>query len=199
MLPMRTLYCIFANHRFELLWHRRNHLRVGVAWPFSGFSDFMAHCSISVRHGDARHVQWSVTSTPPTTTPRTYHEPKRQKYTSKAWTESSYNRCPQQTKDWVPPDKCERSQSNAVPQMANLVSRTDRRMLRSTVSNAELRSRSTRIDTLPLSVERTKALWTDKTALSVEWCARYADWCNENRLHWLAWFVSRLTTTRSRT
>jgi len=42
--------------------------------------------------GDARHVQWSVTSTPPTTTPRTHHEPKRQKYTSKAWTESSYNR-----------------------------------------------------------------------------------------------------------
>jgi len=48
---------------------------------------------IGARHGDARHVQWSVTSTPPTTTPRTHHEPKRQKYTSKAWTESSCNRC----------------------------------------------------------------------------------------------------------
>jgi len=28
-----------------------------------------------------------VTSTPPTTTPRTHHEPKRQWYTSKAWTD----------------------------------------------------------------------------------------------------------------
>jgi len=43
---------------------------------FKGFGTFL-NCA-QIVFGDARHVQWSVTSTPPTTTPRTHHEPKRQ-------------------------------------------------------------------------------------------------------------------------
>jgi len=70
---------------------------------------------------------------------------------------------------WVRPDIYQRSQSNAVPQMVNHVSKTDRRMLRSTVTNAEWRLRSTRIDALPLSTERTKALCTVPTKLLFQW------------------------------
>ena len=45
----RGNYLVLRRRILELLRYRRNHLRVGVAWPFSGFSDFMAHGTVQLR------------------------------------------------------------------------------------------------------------------------------------------------------
>ena len=54
--------------------------------------------------------------------------------------------------------------------------------VKSTVSNAELRSRSARNDTWPMSAAAYTSDSTFKIAVSVEWHFLYADWTSGNKL-----------------
>jgi len=81
-------------------------------------------------------------------------------------------------------------QLRVVDSMENRLDRIVRSIWWSTVSNAALRSNKTRRDTLPLSTERTRSLWTDWRAVSVEWKDRYA-YC------WAGRRFNRSAATRS--
>jgi len=70
---------------------------------------------------------------------------------------------------WVRSVRYDWNHLRAMESMENPLANTDGSNWWSTVLKAALRSRMTRRDSLPLSMERTRSLWTEKRALSVEW------------------------------
>ena len=89
--------------------------------------------------------------------------------------------------------------SRAVSVTPNRQLSTRRSVRWSTVSKAALKSSNVRAQTLPSSIALVISSWTAIMAVSVEWCALYADWRLGNKCWDSKWVLSWFAATRSTT
>ena len=118
------------------------------------------------------------------TGPSTY--PRGTPYSSRAGLDGR----PFMTTDWNLSLKYESNHMSAIPHTSKVVSSLRKRIEWSSVSNAADRSSSVSTDTCPPSAWSNRALVTSKTAVSVLWYFRYADWFSPTRLFSFRWVWS---------
>ena len=88
-----------------------------------------------------------------------------------------------------------KNHSKTLLDMPNMSCKRVRRMLWSNVSNAADRSSKVRMETRPSSALPRRRFVTSRRAVSVLWCARYADWKISERLLANRWPRSWCSTT----